>query len=116
MAIVKVFLNVSADEQKARLLSRLDEPRKHWKFASSDLRERAYWSAYEAAYEEAIAATAAPHAPWFVIPADHKWFARLLAVEVLVEALEKLDLRPPEVDEDRRNELAEARRQLEGEV
>lgn len=115
-AIVKIFLNVSRDEQKARLLARLDQPGKQWKFAGNDLKERAYWEAYQAAYEEAIAATAAPEAPWFIVPADHKWFARLLAVEVLIEALEKLDLQLPEMDEDRRNEIEEARRQLEGDL
>jgi PPK2 family polyphosphate:nucleotide phosphotransferase len=115
-AVVKVFLNVSRDEQKARLLSRLTHPEKNWKFAGNDLRERAYWDAYQAAYEEAIIATAAPEAPWFIIPADHKWFARLLAVEMLIEALEALDLQLPDVDEDRRSELEEARRQLETEI
>ena len=115
-AIVKVFLNVSREEQKRRLLARLETPAKNWKFASSDLKERDYWDAYMDAYEHAIGATAAPDAPWFIVPADSKWFAHLVVVEALIEALEKLDLQLPDPDEDRRRELIDARSQLESEA
>jgi PPK2 family polyphosphate:nucleotide phosphotransferase len=110
--ILKFFLNVSRQEQKRRFLERLDEPEKHWKFSSADVRERAHWSSYMRAYEEAIRATAAPHAPWYVVPADNKWFTRLVVSAALVEALEALDLRFPRVSDAEREELALARVQL----
>ena len=91
--VLKFFLNVSKEEQKRRFLERLEEKDKHWKFSASDLAERAFWDDYQAAYEEAIAATATPHAPWFVVPADNKWFTRLIVVAAMIEALEALDLR-----------------------
>jgi PPK2 family polyphosphate:nucleotide phosphotransferase len=113
--VLKFFLNVSRKEQKKRFLERLDNPEKHWKFAAGDVAERAHWNAYMAAYEEAIRATASPEAPWFVIPADNKWFTRLAVAAAIVEALEKLDLRYPDVDAARRKAVAAARKQLESE-
>ena len=93
--ILKFFLHVSKEEQKARFLARLDEPEKNWKFALGDVREREHWDDYMKAYEAAIRATAAPHAPWFVVPADHKWFTRLVVSQILVAAIEGLDLSWP---------------------
>ncbi|HTW29860.1 MAG TPA: polyphosphate kinase 2 family protein [Acetobacteraceae bacterium] len=115
IVILKFFLNISRDEQKRRFLARLDEPDKHWKFSASDLQERKYWDDYQHAYEAAIAATAAPYAPWFVVPANQKWFARLVVVEALILALERLDLKPPPLSPEQEAALAEARVALEGE-
>jgi PPK2 family polyphosphate:nucleotide phosphotransferase len=113
--VLKFFLNVSKTEQKKRFLERLDDPVKNWKFSSADIAERSNWDAYADAYEEAIAATAAEHAPWFVVPADRKWFARLVVVAAINEALLKLDLRPVEVPPDEQVRLKEARQLLEAE-
>ncbi len=113
--VLKFFLNVSKQEQKRRFLERLDEPNKHWKFSSADLAERGYWDDYQAAYQEAIAATAAPHAPWFVVPADNKWFTRLVVVAAMIEALDGLDLKIPEMSEAEQAALHAARRKLEAE-
>jgi PPK2 family polyphosphate:nucleotide phosphotransferase len=111
--ILKFFLNISQEEQKRRFLARLDTPDKNWKFSAADLAERQHWDDYMAAYDEAIGATAAPHAPWFVVPADYKWFSRLIVVEAMVAALEDLDLRPPQISAEQRARLDEARRELE---
>jgi len=111
-AILKFFLNVSRKEQRRRFLERLDEPEKHWKFSSADVRERAHWKGYMEAYEEAIRATAAEHAPWYVVPADEKWFTRLVVAAAIVETLERLDLSFPKVTDAQREELALARAQL----
>ncbi len=92
---LKIFLNVSREEQRKRLLTRLDDPNKTWKFEAGDLVERARWHDYMAAFESAISATAAPHAPWYIVPADHKWFSHLVTVEAMVAALEALDLTWP---------------------
>ena len=110
--ILKFFLHVSRKEQKKRFMERLDQPEKHWKFAAGDVHERQYWDDYMAAYEDAIRATAAKHAPWFVVPADNKWFTRLVVAAAIVEALEKLDLTYPAVDTAKRTELARARKLL----
>jgi PPK2 family polyphosphate:nucleotide phosphotransferase len=107
--IRKFFLHVSKAEQKKRFLERLTEPEKHWKFAAADVRERAHWDDYMKAYEAMIRATAAPHAPWYVVPADNKWFTRMVVAAAVVEAMESLDLRYPKVDKKKRAELAEAR-------
>ena len=106
---MKFFLHVSKDEQRRRLLERLDHPEKNWKFSPADVAERQHWDAYMSAYQSAIRATASAHAPWYVVPADHKWFARLVVVAALVAALEALDLRPPTVSDEARAELAAAR-------
>ena len=115
LVVQKFFLHLSKAEQKRRFLARLDEPGKNWKFSAADIAERARWDDYQDAYEEAIAATAAPHAPWYVVPADHKWFARLVVVEAIIAALEGLDLKPPEPTAEDRARLAEARKELESE-
>ncbi len=112
-AIVKFFLHLSKQEQRKRFLSRLQTPEKNWKFSAADLAERTHWDDYQAAYEAAITATAAPHAPWFVVPADHKWFAHLVVMSALIETLENLDLALPEVGADQRAALEAARTRLE---
>ena len=113
-AILKFFLHVSKKEQERRFLSRLDEVDKHWKFSLADIRERGYWDDYMKAYEEMIRNTAAPHAPWFVVPADHKWFTRIIVAAAIIETLQGLDLAFPKVDAARRKDLAAAREVLKG--
>ncbi|QDH17218.1 PPK2 family polyphosphate kinase [Swingsia samuiensis] len=108
--IIKIFLNISKDEQKKRLLKRLDQPEKRWKFSSSDLAERSYWESYQSAYENAIQATSTEEAPWYVVPANHKWLARLITAEALLEKLEALHLSPPETKLSK--ELTHAKAQL----
>jgi PPK2 family polyphosphate:nucleotide phosphotransferase len=110
--IRKFFLHVSKKEQKKRFMERLDEPEKNWKFSAADVRERAHWNEYMEAYEDMIRATATPHAPWYVVPADNKWFTRLVVGAAVVDALEGLDLRYPKVDKKKRAELAAARELL----
>ncbi len=110
--ILKFFLHVSKKEQKRRFLSRLDEPDKNWKFSLADVREREHWKDYMGAYEEMIAATATEHAPWYVVPADNKWFSRLTVAATIGRALEELDLQFPEIDEKKRRELILARKEL----
>lgn len=112
--IVKVMLNVGRHEQKARFLKRLDEPEKTWKFSSADLAERDRWGDYRRAYQAAIAGTATAEAPWYVVPADRKWYARLVVAEAIIAALEDLHLQPPKVPDAERAKLAQARRKLEG--
>jgi PPK2 family polyphosphate:nucleotide phosphotransferase len=112
IAIVKFFLHVSREEQKKRFMERLDEPEKHWKFSAADVGERGHWDAYMKAYEDAIRATAAEHAPWYVVPADNKWFTRLVVAAAIAETLEQLDLAYPVVDEAKKQELAAAREAL----
>jgi PPK2 family polyphosphate:nucleotide phosphotransferase len=113
--ILKFFLNVSKAEQKKRFLARLDEPGKNWKFSAGDVAERQYWDEYQAAYEDAIRSTAAPQAPWFVVPADHKWFTRLAVMAAITEGLRGLDLAYPKVEAEDMAALEQARRMLEGE-
>ena len=103
--VLKFFLNVSRDKQKKRFLERLDKPQKNWKFSMSDVRERRYWSDYMRAYEEAIRATASERAPWFVMPADNRWFTRLVVAGAIVEAVEKLHLSYPRVSPQKMKEL-----------
>ena len=110
--ILKFFLHLSRDEQKKRFLERLDEPEKHWKFEPNDVRERAHWDAYQAAYEDAIRRTAAPHAPWYVVPADAKWFTRMVVAGAIVDGMEQLDLEYPAVDPAVQEELARCRKSL----
>ena len=110
--VLKFFLHVSKGEQKRRFLSRIEEPEKNWKFSAGDVAERAHWDAYMAAYEAAIRGTAAPHAPWFVVPADNKWFTRLTVVAAIVHALEGLDLHYPRVTKAERAGLEVARKAL----
>jgi PPK2 family polyphosphate:nucleotide phosphotransferase len=110
--IRKFFLHVSKKEQKRRFLARLEEPEKNWKFSAADIRERACWDDYQKAYEEMIASTASNYAPWYVVPADNKWFTRLVVSAVIVETLESLDLAYPKVDEAKRKELEAAKKIL----
>ncbi len=112
IAVRKFFLHVSKEEQKRRFLSRLDEPEKNWKFSSADVQERQHWDDYMEAYEETIRNTATEHAPWYVVPADHKWFTRLVVAEAVIETLESLDLRYPAISDSTRKELAAARKKL----
>lgn len=113
--ILKFYLNLSYDEQKRRFMDRLDKPDKNWKFSASDVRERRYWDDYMKAYDEAIRATASKNAPWFVVPADNKWFTRLVVAAAIVDAVEKLDLEYPTVSDAQRKDLAAAREELERE-
>lgn len=113
--IVKIFLNVSQEEQKKRFLDRINEPDKNWKFAAGDLTERALWPKYMEAYEEAINETSKEYAPWYVIPADHKWFARVTAIQIIIEALEKMDLKFPTLSEKEIEGLDDAKKELESE-
>ena len=108
----KFFLHVSKDEQKRRFLRRLTQTAKHWKFAEDDLRDREQWDDYANAYEQAIGQTATPHAPWYIVPADHKWFTRLVVASAIIEALESLDLKYPELDKSTHKKMEDARRQL----
>ena len=110
--ILKFFLHVSKKEQRKRFLARLDEPEKHWKFSAADAAERRHWDDYAHAYEEMVRGTAAKHAPWYVVPADNKWYTRLVVAVAIVEAMERLELHYPRMDAARRRELAAARRAL----
>jgi len=110
--IRKFFLHVSRDEQRKRLLARLDEPEQNWKFSAADVDERRYWKDYQHAYEDAIRATATRRAPWYVIPADHKWFTRLMVGAAIIDALKELDLAYPEPDPEERRRLAAAKKKL----
>ncbi len=110
--VLKFFLHVSREEQRKRFLSRIEEAEKNWKFSAADVQERAHWDKYMDAYQQAIRATAAPHAPWYVVPADRKWFTRLVVVAAIVRALEGLDLHYPEVTPAQRAALDGARVQL----
>ena len=107
--ILKFFLDISRDEQRRRFLSRLDHPEKTWKFSASDVSERQYWSQYRSAYGAAIAGTARPEAPWYIVPADRKWYMRFVVSEAILAALTDLDLQPPKVSDRERAKLAAAR-------
>ena len=113
--VLKFFLHVSEAEQKKRFLERLDQPNKNWKFSAADVKERQFFSDYMKAYEDAIRHTAAPHAPWYVVPADNKWFTRLVVAGAIVEAMSTLDLHYPKLGAQQRAELEESRRLLEAE-
>ncbi len=112
VVVLKFFLHLSKDEQRRRFLKRIDEPEKNWKFNLGDVAERRLWDDYQSAYEKAIAATATPAAPWFVVPADNKWFTRLMVAEAIAEALEDLKLHYPEISAEDRARLEDARREL----
>ncbi|HYT32533.1 MAG TPA: polyphosphate kinase 2 family protein [Thermoanaerobaculia bacterium] len=113
--LLKFYLNVSQEEQRKRFLERLEKPDKNWKFSERDLTERALWKKYQKAYEDAIRATSTEDAPWYVVPADHKWFTWLVISEVIISALEKLNLHYPKINGGRRRELAKIRKALEEE-
>jgi PPK2 family polyphosphate:nucleotide phosphotransferase len=113
--ILKFFLHVSKAEQKQRFLARLDNPAKHWKFSAADLRERGFWDDYQHAYEDMLSATSTRRAPWYVIPADRKWFTRAAVADIIVRRLETLDLQFPSVSAEQHRELQQARQTLENE-
>jgi PPK2 family polyphosphate:nucleotide phosphotransferase len=110
--VLKFFLNLGRDEQRQRFIARIDEAEKNWKFSEGDVKERRYWDDYMRAYEDAINATAAPHAPWFVVPADDKRNMRLIVSQIVLEGLRRLDLRYPQVSDERRAELKRFRKML----
>ena len=110
--IRKFFLHVSKEEQKKRFLERLEDPKKNWKFAMADVNERGFWKDYQEAYEEMIQNTAAKHAPWFVVPADNKWFTRLIVASAIIQALDELHLSFPDVDKAKKKELEAVRASL----
>jgi PPK2 family polyphosphate:nucleotide phosphotransferase len=114
--VLKLFLNLSKEEQRVRFLKRIDLPEENWKFSAADARERRYWDAYQRAFSQMLSATSTPWAPWYVIPADRKWFARLCAAAVLAHTLIELDPRYPEVSEQARQQMQAARRELEAEA
>lgn len=113
--IIKIFLHVSKDEQKKRLLDRINEPDKNWKFSSGDLPERALFDQYMEAYETAINETSKDHAPWYVLPADNKWFARMAAIQIIIDTLEKMNLKYPQLSEKDKQGLLESKKILENE-
>lgn len=113
--VVKFFLNVSKDEQKKRFLERIDRPEKNWKFSSSDAKERAFWDRYQDVYEDCLRSTSTKVAPWYVVPADNKWFTRLAVANILYHRLKALKLRYPEISEEQRAALEEARKLLTSE-
>jgi PPK2 family polyphosphate:nucleotide phosphotransferase len=115
IVVVKFFLHVSKAEQKRRFMERLDKPDKNWKFSTADVKERQCWDAYQEAYEDMIAKTATEHAPWYVVPADNKWFTRLVVAGAVVDVLKGLNLKYPKVDAAQKAELQKARAQLLGE-
>jgi PPK2 family polyphosphate:nucleotide phosphotransferase len=110
--IRKFFLHVSHGEQKRRFLERIDEPEKNWKFSAADVKERAHWDKYMAAYQDMIRATATRESPWYVVPADNKWYTRIVVAAAIVDALSSLDLRYPMVDRERLRDLAAAKKTL----
>jgi PPK2 family polyphosphate:nucleotide phosphotransferase len=114
IVVLKFFLHVSREEQRRRFLKRIEEPEKNWKFSAADVAEREHWDDYMKAYQAAIRATAAPHAPWYVVPADRKWFTRLIVVAAICRALDRLGLAYPEVGPAERKALIQAREALVG--
>ena len=114
VVIRKFFLHISKEEQKRRFLERLEDPKKNWKFSMADVNERAFWKDYQEAYEETIQNTAMKHAPWFVVPADNKWFTRLIVASAIIEALDELHLSFPDVDKAKKKELEAVRKSLIG--
>ena len=114
--VLKFYLHLSYNEQKMRFLARLEKPEKHWKFSNADIRERQFWDDYMHAFEEAIRATASEHAPWFVVPADNKWFTRLVVAAAIVMTVENFDLSFPRVDDEKKRALAAARAALVSET
>jgi PPK2 family polyphosphate:nucleotide phosphotransferase len=115
IVILKFFLNVSKEEQKQRFLDRIDRPEKNWKFSKNDVKERAFWDDYMEAYEDMFNHTSTEWAPWYIIPADRKWFTRLAVAAIIDRTLEKMDLKYPEVTEEQKQSLQEAKKILEAE-
>jgi PPK2 family polyphosphate:nucleotide phosphotransferase len=115
IAVLKFFLHLSKQEQKRRFMERLDHPDKNWKFSSSDIKEREFWDAYQEAYEDMIRHTATEYAPWYVVPADNKWFTRLVVAQAVVDALRSMNLKYPKVSSAEHAALAKARHELKEE-
>lgn len=113
--VLKFFLNVSKKEQKQRFLKRINTPEKNWKFSASDVKERGFWNDYMRAYEDAIENTSTENAPWYIVPADHKWFTRVAVSRIIISKLESLDMRYPAVGEEQMKSLLEAKELLENE-
>lgn len=113
--IIKIFLNVSKEEQKQRFLERIEEDDKNWKFSSSDVTERGFWNDYMKAYQDAIRETSTDYAPWFVIPADQKWFTRVAAIQIIIDALESMNLKFPELSGKDKDALKDSKHKLESE-
>jgi len=109
IVILKFFLHVSKEEQKQRFLARIDNPAKNWKFSKGDIDERGFWSEYQKAYQDAIDATSKPHAPWYVVPADRKWFTRLAVSEIIVESMEKINPEYPKLNKEQVKELEKSK-------
>lgn len=114
--VIKIFLNVSKEEQAKRFLSRIEEPEKNWKFSSSDVEERTYWDKYQIAFEDAVNATATSHCPWYVVPADHKWYMRYVVSEIILKTLKEMHPEYPVVSEERRQQFQSLKEQLEKEL
>ena len=115
IAVVKFFLHLSKKEQKRRFLERLETPDKNWKFSAADIKERGFWDAYQEAYEDAIRSTATEYAPWYVVPADNKWFTRLVVSQALVDQLKAMNLEYPKLNGEQKKSLTEARKTLQKE-
>jgi PPK2 family polyphosphate:nucleotide phosphotransferase len=113
--IIKFYLHISKKEQKKRFLDRLDNPEKYWKFSTSDLAERAYWKDYQKAFEDTLRETSTECAPWYIIPSDHKWFARALVADIIVSTIKSLDLKYPVISDEQLKAMKEAKRKLEEE-
>jgi PPK2 family polyphosphate:nucleotide phosphotransferase len=114
--VVKLFLNISKEEQRRRFLKRIERPEKNWKFSASDIAERAYWEDYQRAFSAMLTHTSTEWAPWYVIPSDHKWFSRISVAAVLINALIEIDPRYPTISDEQRRALEQARAQLEAEA
>jgi PPK2 family polyphosphate:nucleotide phosphotransferase len=112
---LKFFLNVSKDEQKKRFLKRINTPEKNWKFSAADVKERGFWDDYQQAYSDAIEATSTKNAPWFIVPADNKWFTRVAVSEIIIKKMESLDLKYPKISDAHMQSLQEAKKMLEAE-
>jgi polyphosphate kinase 2 (PPK2 family) len=113
--VLKFFLNVSKSVQRKRFLERIDSPEKNWKFSASDLQERRFWDDYMNAYEEVFNHTSTEFAPWYIVPADRKWFTRLIVADIICQKLQELNLQYPKISEEYKRKLSEAKRALEAE-
>jgi polyphosphate kinase 2 (PPK2 family) len=113
--VLKIFLNISKEEQKRRILERIDESSMNWKFSNSDVEEREFWDDYVRAYEEAIEATSTEIAPWYIVPADNRWFSHVAIARIMVEKLEAMNPSMPEIGKDDKREMKEAKKKLENE-
>jgi len=113
--IIKIFLHISKEEQKNRLLERIEDKSKNWKFSAADIKERGFWDDYEKAYEEAISETSSNKSPWYIVPANKKWYARLVVSEIIIKTMEQLDLKFPEISKEQTKSLEDYKQKLLGE-